>query len=282
MNELDQIENVFRFLIHHDNIKLSIFVLDEMLGCVSTLIRKEVKNTNELINVDAVLGIGSKEFVLHYQPIVRLSDRKIVGHEGLIRWNHPYEGFLSPEYFLDKLSSASLLLLTLEVARMACEKLQTLDERLWLAINLSAYDIQNRGFLSRFNKVVDANNIDRSRLRLEITENTILDQPWMFQILESLSIQHTIEMDDFGTGQASLGAIASYPISVIKVDKSLLDGIPGNLAKERVFRAIISMADNLGYEVIAEGVETLDQSNWLQYNGCGYGQGWLFGKAEAL
>ena len=283
MNELDQIKNVFKFLILRNNIKLSIFVLDEMIDCVSTLIEEGIEDTIELMNVDAVLGVGTKEFVLHYQPIVRLSDRKIVGHEGLVRWLHPIEGMLSPDDFLNKLSNASLLLLTLEVARIACEKLQTLDERLWLAINLNPHDIQNRGFLSRFNNVVDKHGIDRTRLRLEITESAILDEPWMISVLDSLRQQgFVIEIDDFGTGYSSLHVIAYYPIAVLKVDKSLLDGIPGDRAKERIYRAVINMAETLGYEVIAEGVETKDQASWLQFNGCGYGQGYFFGKAGAL
>lgn len=282
MKDLEQIRKVFSKLIDRNNMSLAIWACDRTMVCVSDLINEIVSTNNFMIDAEAFIGIGDKQFVLHYQPIVRLSDRKTVGFEGLIRWVHPDEGFLYPSQFLDKLSNNTLLLLTLEVARIACEQLANLPKEQWIAINISPYDIQNRGFLNRFNLVVDSYKIDKTRLRLEITESAVLEEPWMIQVLRSLSKDHILELDDFGTGYSTLASILSYPISILKIDKSMIDGLPGNRGKERVFRLIIGMAETMGYEVIAEGVETQEQCDWLLYNGCPFGQGYFLGKAQPL
>lgn len=282
MNDLDLIKIVFNKLIERNNMSLAIWACDRTMSCVSNLINEIISTNNFMIDAEAFIGIGDKQFVLHYQPVVRLSDRVIVGYEGLIRWNHPEENFLYPSQFLDKLSNNTLILLTLEVAAIACKQLADLPKEQWIAINISPYDIQNRGFLNRFNAVIDSHKINKNRLRLEITESTVLEEPWMIQVLRSLSKNHTLELDDFGTGYSSLASILSYPISVLKIDKSMIDGLPGNRGKERVFRLIIGMAETMGYEVIAEGIEAQEQADWLLYNGCPFGQGYLFGKAEPL
>jgi EAL domain-containing protein (putative c-di-GMP-specific phosphodiesterase class I) len=283
MRDLDAIKTVFKNLINNNSLSLAIWACDRTMLLISDLIHEIISDGTLMLNSDAVIGIGWKEFVLHYQPIVRLSDGIIVGYEALVRWDNPVEGFLVPGQFLDKLSQQTLLLLTLEVAAIACKQLKNLPEEIWVAINLSPYDISNRGFLNRFNAVVKDHAIAPERLRLEITENTILSEPWMTQVLHSLKAQgFTLELDDFGTGHATLAAISAYPISVIKVDKSLLDGIPGNKAKEKIFRLVIGMADALNYDIIAEGIETEAQATWLSCNGCPYGQGYLFGKPQAM
>jgi EAL domain-containing protein (putative c-di-GMP-specific phosphodiesterase class I) len=209
MNDLEQIKKVFSKLIERNNMSLAIWACDRTMLLVSDLIYKIISDEILMINSDAAIGIGEKQFVLHYQPIVKLEDGAIVGYEALIRWDHPDEGLLLPGQFMDKLSNNTMLLLTLEVAAIACKQLASLSKDLWVAINLSPYDIQNRGFLNRFNSVVNAHNIDTTRLRLEITEETILGEPWMVQVLDSLRTRgHTLEIDDFGTGYSSLASIA--------------------------------------------------------------------------
>jgi EAL domain-containing protein (putative c-di-GMP-specific phosphodiesterase class I) len=255
MEDLEAIKLTFRELIKRNNLELAIWTCDRTILAVSSLVGEIILDWDVMFNAEAVIGIFDHQFVLHYQPIVRFEDGVIVGFEGLIRWNHPVEGFLLPGQFLDKMSNATMLLLTLEVTKLACEQLKKLPEGRWIAINLSPYDIHNRGFLSRFNAVVESQGIDMSRLRLEIAEETILNEPWMMQVLHALRAKGTIlELDDFGTGYASLASILAYPISIIKVDRSLLSGIPGDRAKEKIFRLIIGMAEALGYDLIAEGV----------------------------
>jgi diguanylate cyclase len=283
MKDFIQINSSFSNLISIDSPKIAIWMLNAVLACISELIADKISDDIRWLNAEAATGITNNEFKLHYQPIVQLSDRQVVGFEGLIRWQHPTEGLIGPGDFLDKLCSSTMLLITLEVAKMACKRLWHLDESLWLAINLSPYDIQNRGFLGRFTSVVDWHGTDVSRLRLEISEDAILNESWMLQVLNSLKAKgHRIEVDDFGVGHTSLGVIASYPISVIKIDKSLVDGIPGNPLKERVFKAILNMAETLEFEVIAEGVEREEQAEWLNLNGCGYGQGYFFGVPQSM
>lgn len=240
------------------------------------------KDRNLVLDKKALEGIFNNEFYLQYQPVIRLSDREIVGYEGLVRWDSANE-IIYPDEFISKLSPPTQLLLTLEILKLACVQLKALKlrglENKWVAINLSPYDIKNKSFLSRFNAVVEAHGSDRSKIRLEITEQDILSEPWMLQVLSALRGQgHVIEIDDFGSGYSSLGALTSYPVSVIKVDKTLIDHIPGNHEKEKVFRLILTMGETLGYEVIAEGVETEEQAKWLEYNGCGFAQGYLFGR----
>lgn len=283
MIDLETIKLTFHELIRRDNLSLAIWTCDRAILAASSLVGELVIDWDVMFNAEAVIGIINNQFVLHYQPIVRFEDSVIVGFEGLIRWNHPAEGLLLPSQFLDKMSNITMLGLTLEVTKLACEQINILPGDKWIAINLSHYDIYNRGFLHRFNAVVESQGIDVSRLRLEITESVVLEQPWMSQVLLALQSRgHMLEIDDFGTGYSSLASVLTYPISVVKIDKSLLDGIPGDRAKEKIFRLIISMAEALGYDVIAEGVESQEQADWLLYNGCGFGQGYLFGKAQPL
>jgi PAS domain S-box-containing protein len=200
----------------------------------------------------ALRGIFEQEFILHYQPIVKLCDRNIVGYEGLVRWVQD-DLMLSPGEFLPRLSPQTMLLLTLEIVRLVSLQLKALtlrgEEKLWLAINLSPHDIGTRGFLSRFNAILETHQVDRTRLRLEVTEQDILNESWMLQALEALKSQgHTIEIDDFGSGYSNLGSLVTYPISVIKIDKSLTDGIPGDRAKEKLLRLIVSFAEALDYK----------------------------------
>jgi len=259
---------------------------DLCIAYVNDITSQEESELDKVVDTEVIEAIFNDQFFLQYQPVVNLSDRSIVGYEGLVRWDSNH-GRLYPGAFLHRLSASTQLLLTLEIAKMACVKLKSLklrgQEDLWLAINLSPYDIKSKGFLSRFNAVIESHSVDRGRIRLEITEEDMLESPWMIQILEALKIQgHKIELDDFGTGYSSLGSISTYPISVIKVDKSLIDGIPGDKNKEKVFRLILTMADALRHEVIAEGIETEDQAKWLEFNGCVFGQGYLLGKPEDI
>lgn len=224
-------------------------------------------------------GILDSEFEMHYQPILRLKTRETVGWEALVRWNRSGE-LLTPGAFLfEPLSKITLLQLFLETAKLVAEKIDTLESPLWLALNVSARMMGETqdDMLPRFQHILSSYDVDPARLRLEITEEELINEPWMLAALKVLrSRGHHIELDDFGTERSNLIAIRNYPIQAIKIDRSLVNDLPDSPEAESLVRAVIAMCKALGLEIIAEGIEDEEQARWLQYNGCDYGQGFLF------
>jgi diguanylate cyclase (GGDEF)-like protein len=237
------------------------------------------------LEADLRRAINSGDFLPYYQPIARLSDGAVIGHEALLRWQHERRGMLVPADFISLGEDSGLieqvdwLLYEQVVARIA----RGIEG--YVSVNVSPRHFRSPDFADRLLAMFDAAGADPSRMRVEITEVALLDDaPRTLRTLRTLR-QHGIlaQLDDFGTGFSALSYLHRFPISVLKIDRSFISGIGGVTRPESLalVRAILALAKTLGIDAIAEGVETEEQRQSLIELGCSHGQGYLLGRPGA-
>ena len=236
------------------------------------------------LETDMRKGLERAEFLLFYQPQV-LEDGTIVGLEALIRWQHPEHGLVSPAEFIPVAEESGLIIPLGEwVIRTSCLQLRVWQQRgvrvPRIAVNVSARQARGVDFISGVEKIIDETGIRADQLELELTESILLDRE-AHRIeglvrLRRLGVHFSI--DDFGTGYSSLSYIKRFPISQLKIDQSFVRGLPHDPNDAGITIAIIAMARSLDLEVIAEGVETRAQLEFLQQAGCHNLQGYLFSR----
>ncbi len=227
-------------------------------------------------------GLVQGEFLPYFQPLVRLADRSIVGYEALIRWQHPQRGLLVPADFLQVAEDSGLIeAIDWQMYRLACSAGSALvREGGFITLNISARHFQNADFDERLLRLTAETGMDPARLRIEVTEGTLLGDPdAVAQILDRLRASCVeAALDDFGTGYSSLGYVQRFPLKMIKIDRSFVDplGRDPSQRSSAIVTAILALARSLGLEVVAEGIETEAQRQALIGMGCVYGQGFLF------
>lgn len=234
-------------------------------------------------------AIASRQFVLHYQSQVT-SDNHVTGAEVLVRWQHPLRGLLMPREFIDVAEDTGLIIpLGLWVLETACRQLTAWAAdpgraHLQLSVNVSARQFREDDFVDQVRAVLQRTGADPARLKLELTESLlhdkVIDTIEKMDTLAALGLQFS--MDDFGTGYSSLSYMTQLPLSQIKVDKFFVHSIGLNPKVELIIQTIIGMARNLELEIVAEGVETQAQRDFLERHGCLLCQGYLFGMPQAL
>ncbi len=231
------------------------------------------------------LGLKAGEFVPLFQPSLNLATGEVHSLEALVRWNHPTRGQLSPDAFLALAEDTGLIVdIDLCVLDEACRRLAgwtQLHPDLTISVNLSVRHFAHPEIVEFVAEILAKYRLHGSRLWLEITESMVMANNEMtLEILRSLrSLGVRFMVDDFGTGYSSLVYLKRYPIDALKIDREFVDGLGNDLEDEAIVTAIIRLADALGHEVIAEGVETAAQQDWLIQSGCLYAQGFLFSKA---
>ena len=226
-----------------------------------------------------------QQFTLHYQRQVT-AEGQIIGAEVLIRWNHPQRGQLLPAAFIDVAEETGLIVpIGLWALEQACRQLDEWSHHprrrhLTLAVNVSARQFRRDDFAEQVREVLIRTGADPSRLKLELTESLLHDQlAETVRKMKSLAaIGIRFSMDDFGTGYSSLSYMAQLPLAQIKIDKFFVGGIGNNRKVELIVQTLIGMAANLDLEVVAEGVETREQLDFLVRHGCRMYQGFFFGK----
>ncbi|MFQ5580013.1 MAG: EAL domain-containing protein, partial [Nitrospiria bacterium] len=237
-------------------------------------------------------AIERDEFTLHYQPIVDLNRGKISGMEALIRWSREGQGVISPADFIPLAEKTGLILPIGEwVLKTAMTQLRTWREAgfrgLAISVNVSAPQFQESDFVENTTKIMRDNEIGHDELKLELTESILMENQdqvaTRLQELKESGVQ--LSIDDFGTGFSSLSYLKCFPIHSLKIDQSFTRGLPDNPDNAAITNMIIALADQLKIDVIAEGIETKEQRNYLLAQGCGFGQGYLFSRplpAEAF
>ncbi len=247
---------------------------------------EEVMRTLDL-EADLRRAINADAFQAHYQPIVRLADGGIVGHEALLRWQHEQRGLLAPGEFIDVGEESGLieqvdwLIYARVIAGMARGR-----QPGYVAINVSPRHFHSLDFAPRLLGLLDEAGVEASRLRIEITEVALLDDAErMGRTLNQLRERGVrAQLDDFGTGFSALSYLHRFPIAALKIDRSFVSDLDGERRTESVavVRAIVALAGSLGIETIAEGVETESQRDRLLELNCTYAQGFLYGRPAPL
>ena len=234
-------------------------------------------------------AIVNKQFRLYYQPIVDLKTGKVVMLEALLRWLHPVKGLLAPFEFIDMLEeSGKIVDLGPQLFEMACLSIKLLDgcglSDINIAINISAKQFKDPALTEKLTEILQQTRVKPERLELEITENTLMeDLDRQCELLTSLKdLGYKLAIDDFGTGYSSLSYLKELPVDVLKIDRSFVKDIPFDKQDIAITSAIAAMAYKLGLEVVAEGIETIEQQRFLEELGCEYGQGYIFQKPLAL
>lgn len=229
---------------------------------------------------------ANSDFIVHYQPVVQLADHVVVGVEALARWQHPQRGLLPPDEFIDDAErSGHIIQLGQNVLQIACKQARAwhdAGEDVYLAVNLSCVQLFDDRLPERLTETLAATGLPAGKLWLEITETSLVqDLDKATRSLHTIrDLGVSISIDDFGTGWASLTYLRQFPVNALKIDRLFVAGLGLRTRDAAIARSIISLADELGIAVVAEGIETAEQAAALIEMGCRFGQGFLFGRPE--
>ena len=253
-----------------------------------------IEQTNAVENIklanELKQAIDNEAFDLYYQPILDVKTAQIKGFEALIRWNHIEKGFISPDIFIPLAEESGLIVdISRWVALEACKALQHLKENavhndLFVSVNFSALDFSDPSFKSYLHHVLEKTNIAPSEIHIEITERLLMNNPNNArETLEACQQDGMlISIDDFGTGYSSLSYLHHFPIDILKIDRSFINNMVDDKNALELVKSIIDLSHNLGMKVIAEGVETQEQSNMLKNMNCDQMQGYYYAKPMPL
>ena len=247
----------------------------------------QMSNARLTIERELRKAIANNEIMVCYQPQVQAETEEIVGFEALIRWQHPENGIVFPGDFIPIAEETGLILeLGEHVLKTACADIKRWRdkglENIRVSINFSALQVEQDNFIDNIVATLKEYGLPGSCIEVEITENVIMrDMSHVIQKLRKLTkMGIRIAIDDFGTGYSSLSYLQQFPIDTLKIDKSFISSIHISEGGTSIVNAIIAMAKGLNLNLIAEGVETDPQLEYLKGLGCNEIQGYLFGKAE--
>ena len=229
-------------------------------------------------------AIDQGQLVLHYQPVMELEHRTVVGYEALVRWQHPTRGLLLPGAFLGLLEDRRIAtqLGTVLVEQAAKFLVQCPSPSTWVSLNVSADQLGDSEFANAVFSAIARHHLSPGRMVVELTEASLVapNTRVRHELTQLRNAGVPILLDDFGTGVSPLSYLRDLPVSGVKLDMSFVAGIPEDPAGARVSRALGALARELGLATIAEGIETESQAEFLSRCGWRHGQGWLFGVAQ--
>lgn len=233
-------------------------------------------------------AIHHEEFALHYQPQVDLRDGKVVGLEALVRWHHPERGLILPDQFIPLAEELGLMTpLGDLILELACAQIKTWQDQglpvLRVAVNLSAHQFNQDDLLEHVERSIKSHGLTSDILEVELTESSVMQDPESAaRILGKLSAAGVrVAIDDFGTGYSSLAYLKRFPLDALKIDRSFVRDVTHDASDGAIVRTIIALAQHLGLDVVAEGVDTLGQLEFLRANQCQFAQGYYFSQPVA-
>lgn len=233
------------------------------------------------------VAIAGEQLILHYQPIYSISTGKVLGFEALMRWQHPKRGLVQPDEFIPMAEDSGLII---EASRWAlgevCAMLARLDalrpdlHDLYASVNFSATDFEESNFIEAFSAILERNNTLAKRIHIEITERLLLKKPK--NVKETLDdcrkLGMKIVIDDFGTGYSSLSYLYQYPIDSLKIDRSFVHNMRSDKAVLGLVKSILTLSENMNIDIVAEGVEELEEAQLLAQLKCDSAQGYYFSR----
>jgi len=229
-------------------------------------------------------AIENEEFIIHYQPQIDTETGNLSGVEALVRWQHPVLGLISPIEFLPVAEDSELIIEIGEwILNTACKQNKSWQDQnfppIKVAVNVSNRQINDGGFIAILDQALANSKLDPKYLEIEITEDTILNNDKAIKIVNEISNRGVrIAFDDFGTGNSSLNYLRKIQVDQLKIDQSFVKNIANNKSDEVIIRAILSMASDMELDVVAEGVETTEQLDFLNKHKCHEIQGYYFSK----
>lgn len=247
------------------------------------------REAQERIQMENLLrrALDNGELSVHLQPQVEARSARLVGAEALVRWNSPELGLVMPMRFIPLAEDSGLIVgLGNWVLRETCRQFMQWRmsgfELPQVSVNLSVKQLERPEFIDVLGEILDETGMDPSHLKLELTESVVMAVGDAFTPLERLrDLGISLALDDFGTGYSSLSYLKMLPVQQLKIDRSFVEGIGRNTGDEAIIRTIMELARSLRFEVVAEGVETVEQADFLAALGCEQLQGYLHGKAVA-
>lgn len=248
--------------------------------------RSNVVDSIKLAN-EFKVAIAGRQLILHYQPIYSISTGQVLGFEALMRWQHPQRGLVPPDEFIPMAEDSGLII---EASRWAvgevCQMLTRLDairpdlKRLYVSVNFSATDFEESDFFEVFRAQLERNNTLASRIHIEITERLLLMKPT--NVKETLDkcrkLGMKVSIDDFGTGYSSLSYLHQYPIDTLKIDRSFVNKMRSDKSVLGLVKSILTLRENLGIDIVAEGVEDIEEAQLLSQLDCDAAQGYFFSR----
>lgn len=234
------------------------------------------------------LGVENEEFKLHYQPQIELATGRLVGLEGLLRWQNDEHGNVEPSHFVPILEDTGLMVRVGQwVLSTGCKQRMewrtVVPENCVLALNLSPRQFADKNLVKGIRNVLEENNLPPSQLELELTEGMLMtDTQYTQSVLHELKTMGIrLSIDDFGTGYSSLAYLKQFPLDVLKIDRQFIRNLTTSDRDAAITTSIIQLAHNLGLKVVAEGVENAEQIAMLKKLGCDIGQGYYFSRPMA-
>lgn len=243
---------------------------------------KSIKMANEF-----KAALENQDLSMYYQPLIDLSTGDIVGFEGLMRWIHPEQGFISPGVFIPVAEKSGLIVeATKWSVRECCEALHRIEKAtnakapLAMSINFTSHDFASEGFVENTLKAISDAKVDPSQIKIEITERILMENPdHARKTLDACKEAGAkIAIDDFGTGYSSLNYLYYFPIDILKIDQSFIRIMHDDTRCRELVRSIVGLGKNLQLSVVAEGIEAQEDAELLQDMGCDWAQGFYFAK----
>ncbi len=232
-------------------------------------------------------AVERKEFEVHYQPVMDMTDGRVTGFEALARWRHPTNGLVSPADFIPLAEETGLIIpLGLQILRQACrqarqwQQLFPAEPSLTVSVNLSAKQFQQADLVEQVGQILQETGLNADSMFLEVTESTVMENAVEAEkLLEGLNdLGVRLALDDFGTGYSSLSYLHRFPFDALKIDRSFVSRMGDDPESTKIVKTIMTLASELGIGVTAEGVENERQQNQLIALGCRYAQGYLYSK----
>jgi diguanylate cyclase (GGDEF)-like protein/PAS domain S-box-containing protein len=265
---------------------------DQGRGRFKVFTRKMLTQARRLLTLENDLrrALANRELFMHYQPIFSLQTMRLTGFEALVRWQHPEKGVVAPDDFIPLAEDTGLIheigTFTLE---RACRDMASWSRahpgsgHLDVAVNLSPRQFCRPGLAGLVQEILESAGLRPGMLKLEITENAVMDRPEMaLRLLKQLkSLGVKISIDDFGTGYSSLAYLRRFPVDTLKVDRSFIQTVTSGTENQEIVRAIVVLAHSLGLDVVAEGVERIEQVNMLKDLACESVQGYYFHRPQS-